>query len=196
MLKLEDISPARLSTWRRLRRACSIISVPPWNGKCRNTFGCLSDHRTTSKVDRKSTRLNSSHSQISYADHTHLHSFPTRRSSDLVGVTVYRYMEYLLVLDAQIGGYKPSKTFNMAQIEKGMFYNFGATVEREMSEYLRLFIRPSYDIKSRSEEHTSELQSQSNLVCRPHTSTLFPYTTLFRSGGRNRLPVHGIPVGA
>src|SRR5688572_3582797 len=32
----------------------------------------------------------------------------------------------------------------------------------------------------RSEEHTSELQSQSNLVCRP-SSTLFPYTTLFRS---------------
>src|SRR5688572_21687655 len=42
---------------------------------------------------------------------------------------------------------------------------------------------------SRSEEHTSELQSQSNLVCRlllesprrPPRPTLFPYTTLFRS---------------
>src|SRR3990167_3822271 len=41
----------------------------------------------------------------------------------------------------------------------------------------------------RSEEHTSELQSQSNLVCplfflmirRPPRSTLFPSTTLFRS---------------
>src|SRR5688572_16391840 len=33
--------------------------------------------------DRKSTRLNSSHSQISYAVQPHLHSFPTRRSSDL-----------------------------------------------------------------------------------------------------------------
>src|SRR5205085_1388055 len=48
----------------------------------------------------------------------------------------------------------------------------------------------------RSEEHTSELQSQSNIVCRlllekknhyytkqsqSPTSTLFPYTTLFRS---------------
>src|SRR3990167_5479579 len=43
----------------------------------------------------------------------------------------------------------------------------------------------------RSEEHTSELQSQSNLACRPvflmirrpPRSTLFPYTTLFRSLG-------------
>src|SRR3972149_3702737 len=41
----------------------------------------------------------------------------------------------------------------------------------------------------RSEEHTSELQSQPHLVCRlfflrirrPPRSTLFPYTTLFRS---------------
>src|SRR3989338_2192005 len=51
--------------------------------------------------------------------------------------------------------------------------------------------------KARSEEHTSELQSQFHLVCRllllkiiciiflmirrPPRSTLFPYTTLFRS---------------
>src|SRR5690606_21895421 len=39
--------------------------------------------------DRKSTRLNSSHVKISYADycyrvHRILHSFPTRRSSDLL----------------------------------------------------------------------------------------------------------------
>src|SRR5690606_990011 len=39
----------------------------------------------------------------------------------------------------------------------------------------------------RSEEHTSELQSRENIVCRllllrpPPCSTLFPYTTLFRS---------------
>src|SRR5690606_9411681 len=34
----------------------------------------------------------------------------------------------------------------------------------------------------RSEEHTSELQSRENLVCRlPPRAPLFPYTTLFRS---------------
>src|SRR3990167_7063661 len=48
---------------------------------------------------------------------------------------------------------------------------------------------PVHRMPRRSEEHTSELQSQSNLVCpffflmirRPPRSTLFPYTTLFRS---------------
>src|SRR5687768_15029576 len=34
-------------------------------------------------LDRKSTRLNSSHGYTSYAVHHDLHSFPTRRSSDL-----------------------------------------------------------------------------------------------------------------
>src|ERR1035437_7683589 len=34
--------------------------------------------------DRKSTRLNSSHANISYADHRDLDSSPTRRSSDLI----------------------------------------------------------------------------------------------------------------
>src|SRR3990167_8808308 len=48
----------------------------------------------------------------------------------------------------------------------------------------------------RSEEHTSELQSQSNIVCRlfflmirrPPRSTLFPYTALFRSTASARTP--------
>src|SRR5690606_31413938 len=36
-------------------------------------------------LDRKSTRLNSSHVKISYAVRPDRHSFPTRRSSDLAG---------------------------------------------------------------------------------------------------------------
>src|SRR3990172_7066704 len=51
----------------------------------------------------------------------------------------------------------------------------------------------------RSEEHTSELQSRLHLVCRllflmirrPPRSTLFPYTTLFRSGRDRGLPGAG-----
>src|SRR5688500_15627163 len=41
--------------------------------------------------------------------------------------------------------------------------------------------REVLDRFARSEEHTSELQSPCNLVCRP-AATLVPYTTLFRSG--------------
>src|SRR5699024_9674467 len=45
-----------------------------------------------------------------------------------------------------------------------------------------IFGHPEVYILIRSEEHTSELQSRFDLVCRLHlSSTLFPYTTLFRS---------------
>src|SRR5690242_7182993 len=42
--------------------------------------------------DRKSTRLNSSHMSISYAVPPQLHSFPTRRSSDLARRSPQRYI--------------------------------------------------------------------------------------------------------
>jgi hypothetical protein len=65
-----------------------------------------------------------------------------------VGAMVYRYEEYTLVADLNIGGYKLGSSFDQSLIKRGMYYNLGATVEREMSEYLRFFVRPSYDIKT------------------------------------------------
>src|SRR5438874_989554 len=55
-------------------------------------------------------------------------------------------------------------------------------------------IAQSVQTAKRSEEHTSELQSRRDLVCRlllekiqlPPRSTLFPYTTLFRSLGNGQ----------
>src|SRR5688572_24177952 len=134
--------------------------------------------------DRKSTRLNSSHSQISYAvfclkkkklatgwsfrvfhadedhvwlydpcgaylhirvicfrragDHRDLHSFPTRRSSDLCPRRARRRRRERLVLPG-----------SRADRLRGRGRDGAAVGHRE-----------------RSEEHTSELQSQSNLVCR------------------------------
>jgi hypothetical protein len=66
----------------------------------------------------------------------------------MIGGTVYRYYEYLLVVDANVGGYNLGSRFDNSLIKKGVYLNLGVTVEREMSEYFRLFIRPSYEIKS------------------------------------------------
>src|SRR5207244_3181491 len=49
--------------------------------------------------------------------------------------------------------------------------------------------------RRRSEEHTSELQSPDHLVCRHPRSTLFPYTTLFRSRSKPFRPVVGCTSG-
>lgn len=66
----------------------------------------------------------------------------------MLGASVYRYDNYLLTIDANIGGYGLGKKFDKDNMKRGVFVNLGATVEREMSEYFRLFIRPSYEIKS------------------------------------------------
>jgi hypothetical protein len=71
-----------------------------------------------------------------------------RKYFGLIGVALYRYEQYLLVVDAQIGGFRPSKAFNLGLIQKGVYYNVGATIERDMSEYLRLFVRPSFELKN------------------------------------------------
>jgi hypothetical protein len=74
-------------------------------------------------------------------------SFFMKHYFAMVGASVYRYYEYLLVVDMNIGGYKLGKQFNMGVIQKGVYVNVGVTAEREMSEYFKLFVRPSYEIK-------------------------------------------------
>src|SRR5438270_3972825 len=70
-----------------------------------------------------------------YEEPRDLHSFPTRRSSDLVLLlTEEDFSRYI----AATGGRPDGVTANSASLE----------------------------VTPRSEEHTSELQSQSNLVCR------------------------------
>ena len=75
-------------------------------------------------------------------------TFFLKKYFGMIGGTVYRYNEYLLVVDANIGGYGLGKKFDKGAITKGVFLNFGVAIEREMSEYFRLFVRPSYEIKS------------------------------------------------
>jgi hypothetical protein len=65
-----------------------------------------------------------------------------------LGVSFYRLDNYLFIADINIGGFKPGKNFDKSLIKKGIYFNLGVTAERELSEYLRLFVRPSYDIKS------------------------------------------------
>src|SRR5688572_28070347 len=143
--------------------------------------------------DRKSTRLNSSHSQISYAvfclkrpgDHRDLHSFPTRRSSDLSGRRPRRCAATASARRSITKGDFRRGCRRRSRWRAWMrgWPDSAVSVEQRRLGYRRL------DAGERSEEHTSELQSQSNLVCRlllettrrPPRSPLFPYTTLFRS---------------
>lgn len=75
-------------------------------------------------------------------------AFSLKKYFVLLGGSVYRYEEYLLTVDANIGGFSLGKKFDNSALSKGLFFNLGTAVERDMSEYFRLFIRPSYEFKN------------------------------------------------
>jgi hypothetical protein len=74
-------------------------------------------------------------------------NFFMRKYFGMLGAMVYRYYEYAIVVDANIGGYKLGGDFNQGIIKRGVYYNLGVTGEREFSEYFKVFIRPSYELK-------------------------------------------------
>src|SRR5437016_10335936 len=87
------------------------------------------------------------------ADHPDLHSFPTRRSSDLKRPALE------LILTTLHSGAKFGEGGNY--IHSGGLHGVGSSVVNALSRKLTATIR-----RDRSEEHTSELQSLTNLVCR------------------------------
>ena len=66
----------------------------------------------------------------------------------MVGGTFYRYDQYLAGADLNIGGYKLGNDFDATLIKKGVYYNLGLFAEREFSEYFKVFIRPSFEIRN------------------------------------------------
>src|SRR5690242_21924701 len=84
-----------------------------------------------------------------YGDHRDLHSFPTRRSSDLVLVANHAPFTW--------GPDPMASAHNAAVLE---------FVARMAYFTLGINAQASAIGRSRSEEHTSELQSHVNLVCR------------------------------
>jgi hypothetical protein len=72
-----------------------------------------------------------------------------RKYYGMAGVSFYRLGEYLFTGDLQVGNWKPKGNFNSA-ITGGTYYNLGITIERDFSEYFKVFARPSFEFKSYS----------------------------------------------
>jgi len=71
----------------------------------------------------------------------------TKKYYGILGISFYRWDNILFTADAHIGGYNLSKKFDKSLIKKGLYTNIGITAEWELSEYLRAFARPSFEIK-------------------------------------------------
>src|SRR5690606_41915138 len=87
-----------------------------------------------------------------YGDHRALHSFPTRRSSDLRQENSQLLMAIRDVLTSANFGAGAGAPDSIRQ-----------KIGEKMSGFFGRFDRGVF---KRSEEHTSELQSRENLVCR------------------------------
>lgn len=71
----------------------------------------------------------------------------TSRFFGMAGVSFYRWNEYLFTGDLQVGSFSPGN-FDQSLAETGVYVNGGVTIERDLSEFLRVFVRPSYEFKS------------------------------------------------
>src|SRR5690606_40845326 len=100
-----------------------------------------------------------------HGHHRDLHSFPTRRSSDLIGETV----DQARVAEAIRSLYKTG-FFQDVEIARDGNTLVVGVVERPSIASIDVHGNKAVTtedlLKSRSEEHTSELQSRENLVCR------------------------------
>src|SRR5205814_10196431 len=86
---------------------------------------------------------------FSAAEHRDLHSFPTRRSSDLASESCR----------AGAGGRSVHRTRTANEVPSGVATRCSEGASRGVC-------KSSFQFDSRSEEHTSELQSLRHLVCR------------------------------
>jgi hypothetical protein len=66
----------------------------------------------------------------------------------LMGISFYRINNFLFTGDAQVGSFKPGKNYDLSQIKKSLYTNIGVTIEHEFSEYLKVFVRPSFEFKN------------------------------------------------
>ncbi len=71
-----------------------------------------------------------------------------RKYWGMAGVSFYRWNDYLLTGDVQVGDYKLKTNYNTGQTTTSIYFNLGVTIERDLSEYFKVFARPSYEIKS------------------------------------------------
>src|SRR5689334_23991625 len=95
--------------------------------------------------------------------HRHLHSFPTRRSSDLMRHRTC-YVPSIFAFVGSLGN--TTQTVILSRPPRANHPTVILSLRRIACLSIELGVAAKPARRSRSEEHTSELQSQFHLVCR------------------------------
>jgi hypothetical protein len=65
-----------------------------------------------------------------------------------LGYRFYDFWDYSFAGELQIGKFNGGGNFNSSLIQRGMYFNLGLSIEKNLSEYFRLILKPSYDFKN------------------------------------------------
>src|SRR5690606_41940525 len=100
------------------------------------------------------------------ATHRHLHSFPTRRSSDLKDYSYFSTSATFGPISILAGRHKMDDG-NPVHLDLSYAYNdrLCFTISKFVANSNNIEHDANFVVSYRSEEHTSELQSRENLVC-------------------------------
>ncbi|HMQ00504.1 MAG TPA: hypothetical protein PKC24_12040 [Cyclobacteriaceae bacterium] len=66
----------------------------------------------------------------------------------MAGLSFFRYYEYNFTAELNAGIIRLGGRFDPAVVQRNPYVNLGLTIEREMSEYFRIFVRPSVEWKT------------------------------------------------
>ncbi len=66
----------------------------------------------------------------------------------LLGYSVYEYYDNAFAIDVRLGKINMGGGFDKTSIEPSNFVNIGVSLEKVISEYFRIYLRPAYEIKS------------------------------------------------
>ncbi|UXX78632.1 hypothetical protein N7E81_14820 [Reichenbachiella carrageenanivorans] len=67
-----------------------------------------------------------------------------------LGYKFYDFWDYSFAAELELGKNKMGKNFNSSLMSQGMLVNFGISIEKNLSEYFRVIVKPSYDFKNYS----------------------------------------------
>jgi len=93
----------------------------------------------------------------------------------LLGASFYRTADYLFTGDVHIGSFTPTGNFS-SNVTTGMYFDLGVTVERDLSEYFKVFVRPSFEIKS----YTMPLPGSSKVIENNMNALYFNFGVTYR----------------
>ncbi len=113
-----------------------------------------------------------------------------KRYFGFIGITTYESWKYKMLADIEFGKINRGKNFNKSLLSSGIYINIGYTIERSLSEYFKLFVRPSVEWKS----YTLDIPETGLTISHRQPSIFLKFGATIRLPVLNKCPVSGCKI--